>query len=71
VRIRSVRAVSIGERSNAESDEEMNETARFVIGDAAVRISSAAEVVVGSSGRPRIAASRLCKKVFNVGSNTE
>lgn len=69
--MRNVRAVSIGDRISAESDEDMQDRTRVVPGDAAVSISSARFVELPSSGKPRIAARRLRRKVLRVGRRRE
>lgn len=69
--MRNVRAVSIGERIIADSEEEMNERINVVLGDAAVRISAVIGDAIDSSGNPRMADRRLLMKMFRVGRRSE
>lgn len=69
--MRNVRAVSMGERSIADSDEEMNDRINVATGEVDVRMSAVMEDVTSSSGRPTIADSRLRMKVFKVGRRRE
>jgi hypothetical protein len=71
VRIRYVRAVSIGASSTAEREEEINERTRVATGEVEVRISLAIDGVMSSSGNPTMAESRLRMKVFRVGRSSE
>jgi hypothetical protein len=71
VRMRNVRAVSIGERRIAERAEETKERIKVVLGDVDVRISAVNGEVSPSSGRPKTADRRLRMKVFKVGSSRE
>lgn len=71
VSIKNVRAVSIGDRSIAESEEEMKERMRVASGEGAVRISAAIDEAMSSSGSPTMAERRLRMKVFNVGRSSE
>lgn len=69
--MRNVRAVSIGERMIADSDEDMNERINVVLGDAAVRMSAVIGDAIPSSGNPKMADRRLLMKVFRVGRRRE
>ena len=71
VRMRNVRAVSMGDRIRAERDEEMNDSTSVATGEADARISAVIDDEISSSGKPTIADRRLRMKVFNVGSNSE
>ena len=52
VSIKNVRAVSMGERIMAASDEEMKDRTRVARGEDAVKISAVMDEVISSSGRP-------------------
>lgn len=69
--MRNVRAVSMGERSIADSDEEMKDRINVATGAVDVRMSAVKEEVTSSSGKPTMAESRLRMKVFKVGSSRE
>lgn len=71
VSIKNVRAVSIGERSIAEREEEMNERTRVASGEDTVRISAVMDEAISSSGSPTIADKRLRMNVFKVGRSSE
>ena len=71
VRMRKVRAVSIGDRIRAERDEEMKDSTRVATGDADARISAVVDEEMSSSGKPTMAERRLRIKVFKVGSSSE
>lgn len=71
VSIRNVRAVSIGERSMAESEDEMKERMSVAMGEAAVRMSAAMDDEMSSSGRPTMADKRLRMNVLRVGRRSE
>ena len=71
VRIRNVRAVSMGDKMRAARDEEMNDNNMVATGEVDARISAVIDEAISSSGRPTIAERRLRMKVFNVGSNSE
>ena len=66
-----MRAVSMGERSIADSDEEMKDRINVATGAVDVRMSAVKEEVTSSSGKPTMAESRLRMKVFKVGSSRE
>jgi hypothetical protein len=71
VSIKKVRAVSMGESTSAETDDEMNDRRRVTKGEDAVRMSVAMDEEMSSSGRPTTAESRLRINVFRVGSSSE
>lgn len=71
VRMRNVRAVSIGARMRDERDEEMNDSTSVAMGDVDARISAVMDEAISSSGRPTIAERRLRMNVFKVGSSSE
>ena len=71
VRMRSVRAVSIGERINADKDVEMNDRTKVAIGEVDVRMSAVIEDEISSSGSPTMADRRLRMNVFKVGRSRE
>lgn len=71
VSIKNVRAVSIGERSMAEMEEEMKERTRVANGDDTVRISAVMVDAMSSSGSPTMADKRLRMNVFKVGRSSE
>lgn len=71
VRIKNVRAVSIGDRSMADREEEMKESTKVINGEVDVRISLAMDGVMSSSGNPTMADSRLRMNVFKVGRSRE
>lgn len=71
VSIRNVRAVSIGARIRADSEDEMNERTSVARGDDAVRMSAVIDEEMSSSGRPTIADRRLRMNVFKVGRSRE
>ena len=71
VRIRNVRAVSMGDRIRAERDEEMNDSTRVATGEADARMSAVMDDAISSSGRPTMADRRLRMKVFKVGNSSE
>lgn len=71
VSIKKVRAVSIGERIIADSDEETNDKIKVARGDGAVKMSAASDDAISSSGSPTIADKRLRMNVFNVGRRSE
>lgn len=71
VRMRKVRAVSIGDRRIADSEEEMKDRTSVANGEVAVRISAVIEDEISSSGRPIMADKRLRIKVFRVGRSRE
>jgi hypothetical protein len=71
VRIRNVRAVSIGARIMAERDDEMNDRSSVTRGEDAVRMSAVIDEEMSSSGKPTIAERRLRMKVFKVGRRRE
>lgn len=66
-----MRAVSIGERINADKDVEMNDRTKVEIGEVDVRMSAVMEDEISSSGSPTIADRRLRMNVFNVGRSRE
>jgi hypothetical protein len=69
--MRSVRAVSIGERINADKDVEIKDRTNVAIGEVEARMSAAMEDEISSSGRPTMADRRLRMKVFKVGRSRE
>jgi hypothetical protein len=71
VSIRNVRAVSIGARIKADSEDEMNDKTSVARGDDAVRMSAVIDKEISSSGKPTIAVRRLRMKVFKVGRRSE
>lgn len=71
VSIRNVRAVSIGARIRADSEDEMNDKTSVARGEDAVRMSAVIDIEISSSGKPTIAVSRLRMKVFKVGRRSE
>jgi hypothetical protein len=71
VRIRKVRAVSIGDKMIEESAEDTSVSINVVVGETAVRMSDATGLALPSSGSAKIADRRLWMKVFRVGSNSE
>ena len=71
VRIRNVRAVSIGERIMADREVEMKDKRSVTPGEVDVRMSAVMEDEMSSSGKPTMADSRLRMNVFNVGRSRE
>lgn len=71
VRMRNVRAVSIGDKSIADREDEMNDRISVAAGEAAVSISAVIDDAISSSGRPTMADKRLLMNVFRVGSSRE
>lgn len=71
VSIKRVRAVSMGERMSAESDEETNDSTSVARGEGAVKISAVMDEAISSSGKPMIAERRLRMKVFKEGRSNE
>lgn len=71
VRMRKVRAVSIGARMRAEIDEEINDNTSVAMGEVDARISAVMDEAISSSGRPTMAERRLRMNVFKVGSSRE
>jgi hypothetical protein len=69
--MRKVRAVSMGDNSMADSDEEIKESTNVTKGDVDVRISAVMDDAISSSGNPTMADKRLRIKVFNVGRSRE
>lgn len=63
--------MSIGDKTIAESEEEIKERMRVANGEEAVRISAVMDDALSSSGRPTTAAKRLRIKVFSVGRSRE
>lgn len=71
VRMRNVRAVSIGARMRDEMDEEINDSTSVAMGDVEARISAVMDEAISSSGRPTIAERRLRMNVLRVGNSNE
>lgn len=71
VRMRKVRAVSMGDKIRAEMDEEIKDRTSVAMGEVDARISAVMDEAISSSGRPTIADKRLRIKVFRVGSSSE
>lgn len=71
VKIRNVRAVSIGDRMMADREVEMKDRRSVATGEVDVKISAVMEDDISSSGKPTIADSRLRMNVFNVGRSKE
>ncbi len=71
VRMRNVRAVSMGDRSMADSEDEIKERTKVAAGEVEVRISLAMDGVMSSSGSPTMADKRLRINVFRVGRSKE
>lgn len=71
VRMRNVRAVSIGARMRDERDEEINDSTSVAMGDVDARISAVMDEAISSSGRPTIAERRLRMNVLRVGNSNE
>jgi hypothetical protein len=69
--MRKVRAVSIGASMIAETADETKLKINVALGEATVRISSAEEGAVPTSGKPMIADRRLRMKVLSVGRSSE
>jgi hypothetical protein len=71
VSIRNVRAVSMGARMRAESDDEIKDRTNVIKGEDAVKMSAVMEEDMSSSGKPTIAERRLRMNVFKVGRRRE
>lgn len=71
VSIKRVRAVSMGDRMSAESDDATNERTSVARGEDTVRISAVMDEAMSSSGKPMIAERRLRMNVFKVGRSNE
>lgn len=71
VSIKNVRAVSMGAKIRADSEDEMNERTKVARGDDAVRMSAVIDEEMSSSGRPTTADRRLRMNVFKVGRRSE
>lgn len=71
VRMRNVRAVSMGDRMIADREVEMKDRRSVTTGEVDVKMSAVMEDEISSSGKPTMADSRLRMNVFNVGRSRE